>query len=183
MLAWAFALARLWTWIYTSGMPAALRDARRAEIESDLWESAHASDPTGTPTAALHVIVRLFRGIPDDFLWRAELMDLRTRRHRPAAWLTLGVTLLAAALWVRAATAPLELPDLPSSPITIQAWLMHPVPPPPPPPPPPETRGQTRSSGLTPTPPPYRPQGRDLMPPPPARPPRAMDRELAGGGR
>src|SRR6187549_123012 len=98
MLAWAFALARLWTWIYTSGMPAALRDARRAEIESDLWESAHASDPTGTPTAALHVIVRLFRGIPDDFLWRAELMDLRTRRHRPAAWLTLGVTLLAAAL-------------------------------------------------------------------------------------
>ena len=172
MLAWAFALARLWTRLYTSGMPAALRDARRAEIESDLWESAHASGPTDAP-AALHVIVRLFRGIPDDFLWRAELMHLRNRR-RPAAWLTLGVTLLAAALWMRATTAPLELPDLPSSPVTMQTWLMRPVPPPPPPPPPPP-EGYKRQL------PPYRPQGRDLAPPPPPRAPRAIDRALESG--
>jgi hypothetical protein len=162
MLAMAHVLARLWTWIYTSGMPAALRDARRDEIASDLWESAHDRDSPHDLAAALRVIVRLFRGIPDDFLWRGELMDLRTRR-RPAALLTLGVTLLAAALWIRALAAPPTLPDLPRSPVMIQTWLMRVPPPPPPPPPPP---GYDRRL------PPYHPQGRDVTPPVSPPPPR-----------
>jgi hypothetical protein len=37
----ASALVRAWTIAYTWRMEPVHRDARRAEIESDLWESAH----------------------------------------------------------------------------------------------------------------------------------------------
>jgi hypothetical protein len=40
----AASLVRSWTWLYTCGLPAAVRDARRAEIESDLWEFFHDPD-------------------------------------------------------------------------------------------------------------------------------------------
>ena len=34
----AAALVRAWAWIYTSGTPGFVREGRRQEIESDLWE-------------------------------------------------------------------------------------------------------------------------------------------------
>ena len=40
MIALTFALARAWVRIYTRGLSAALRDARRAEIACDLGSSA-----------------------------------------------------------------------------------------------------------------------------------------------
>jgi len=36
--AFAAAAVRLWTRLYTSGLPVDVRHARRAEIASDLWE-------------------------------------------------------------------------------------------------------------------------------------------------
>jgi len=41
MLRLATALVRLWTRVFTLGMPDRVREWRRAEIESDLWEQAH----------------------------------------------------------------------------------------------------------------------------------------------
>ena len=40
----AITVTRWWTRVYTLGLPADLREARRAEIESDLWESLHDPD-------------------------------------------------------------------------------------------------------------------------------------------
>jgi TonB family protein len=46
----ASGLVLTWTRLYTWGMPPAARDARHAEVESDLWESAH--DPDGARSGA-----------------------------------------------------------------------------------------------------------------------------------
>jgi hypothetical protein len=45
----ATAVVRAWTWIYTRGTPVFVRDGRRQEIESDLWEQQH--DLAGEPDA------------------------------------------------------------------------------------------------------------------------------------
>ena len=132
MLAWAFALVRVWTSLYTIGMPAPLADARRAEIESDLWEFEHALDRDDSQLPPfVHVLVRLLLGVPDDLLWRAELMDLRSRRRRTGVWIAAATAIIVTGLWLRESRQPLELPDLPRSP----SWPMKPMPPPPPPPP------------------------------------------------
>src|SRR5262245_65960888 len=86
MLRLALALVRSWTALYTSGMPDGLRNARRAEIESDLWESQHDRRPESDLGVAVQMLVRLFRGLPDDLLWRVELMDLRSKRRRTGIW-------------------------------------------------------------------------------------------------
>ena len=65
----AVRVARLWTRVYTLGMPAELRAARLTEIESDLWECQH--DP-GRPARPAEMIARVLLGIPDDILWRME---------------------------------------------------------------------------------------------------------------
>ena len=122
----AAAFARAWTYLYTSGLAPQVRAARRAEIESDLWESAHdQSAPRGT-TAALLVCARLILGIPNDLSWRAAQTSPRTRRV-----MRLGLTATAAAfilgmLWVYDQLRPHE-PPLPPQLMKFVA-----VPPPPP---------------------------------------------------
>lgn len=106
-------LVRLWTQLYTSGLPPQICAPRRAEIESDLWESAH--DPTaprGT-RAAILMCARLILGMPSDLLWRAAYTSTRTRRA-----LRLGLTATAAALvlamiWVYQQVRPNEPPPPP----------------------------------------------------------------------
>lgn len=61
----AIATVRAWTRVYTWRLPRALRESRRAEIESDLWESSH-----DTQKSAMHIVVRLLLGMPDDVQWR-----------------------------------------------------------------------------------------------------------------
>ena len=68
----AVAIVRVWTRIYTAGLPPALRTERRAEIESDLWEGLH-NPPAAGGSSGLQVIQRLIAGIPDDLAWRVEL--------------------------------------------------------------------------------------------------------------
>jgi hypothetical protein len=68
LLAIAIALVRGWTRLYTSGLPAALRTNRRAEIACDLWEHQHLAKLERTPASqtALEVLLRLLLGVPSD---------------------------------------------------------------------------------------------------------------------
>jgi hypothetical protein len=129
------AAVRGWTSLYTCGLPAGARDARRGEIESDLWESVNdrASDRRTLP---LDIGARLLFGIPDDPGWRGEQAAGSSLRWRVA------LTVLAAAavigLWLvgERTTSP-QLPDLPQSLRVSPHGVRYVDPPPPPPPPPP----------------------------------------------
>jgi uncharacterized protein (TIGR03435 family) len=91
----AVACVRGWTRIYTWGMPSAMRDRRRNEIESDLWESqSHVS--------ASHILLRLVRGIPDDLGWRAEQVAVAEILGPGSIALSgrvLGAVLFVSAMW------------------------------------------------------------------------------------
>ncbi len=68
-LRFVIGLVRAWTRVYTCGMGQTRRDARRAEVESDLWEHAHADD---CPPRPLEILGRLLLGVPDDLRWVLE---------------------------------------------------------------------------------------------------------------
>ena len=96
----AVSVTRWWTRIYTAGLPADLRDARRAEVESDLWESL--SD--GAPSR--HILARLALGIVDDLSWSLTLMDTSTRAT--ATW-SVGSLLVLVLSWMWLTLAPESL--------------------------------------------------------------------------
>ena len=144
----AIAAVRLWTSFYTWGLPDADREARRDEIDSDLWESVHDRE-AGRRGLALHIMARLVAGVPDDLGWRIE-HGLATGMWR---W-PIAVSMFAAAilaLWLVAEqTTSAELPELPAS-VRIgpygRSLLDAPPPPPPPPPPPCPPPGFAQPSG------------------------------------
>lgn len=87
----AIALTRLWTRAYTVGLPERVREARLAEIESDLWESLH--DPEFPQP---QILPRLAAGVMDDVRWRAGVTGEESRM----VWLTLATgCLLLVAMW------------------------------------------------------------------------------------
>ena len=87
----AVTLARIWTRLYTVGLPADVRMARCAEIESDLWESLHDPD-----LPRPQILPRLAAGVVDDVCWRATLVAEETR----TVWLGLATgCLLLVAMW------------------------------------------------------------------------------------
>jgi hypothetical protein len=111
----AASLVRSWTWLYTCGLPAAVRDARRAEIESDLWEFFHDPDRAAAVSSTAHLVVRLLRGVPDDVSWCAEHLapEYRTLSLRLfVATLVLAVTGTAAFMFdlMRARQLPVPPP-------------------------------------------------------------------------
>jgi len=93
---------RAWTWLYTWRMPTAPREMRRAEIASDLWESqrdATAGDGLG---GALHILLRLLIGIPDDLGWRVEQAAATGALEQGSMVVggrLAGAALIACALW------------------------------------------------------------------------------------
>jgi hypothetical protein len=116
-------LVRVWTYLYTFGLPSEVRDRRCAEIESDLWESEHDPDiPRHAP------VLRLLRGLPADLLWRLEVTPGR-HYARAAAGVVVGTGVLAMTLW---AFVPRLVP--PSAPprrlVRVTVGLMPPPPPP-----------------------------------------------------
>lgn len=122
----AAALVRLWTRCYTSGLASDRRAARCAEIESDLWESAHDPKAPHGLAAAVLLCARLIRGIPHDLVWRAAHIPPRARRA-----MTVGLTATAAALalgmlWVYEQARPNE-PPLPPQ---LMKFVAAPPPPP-----------------------------------------------------
>jgi hypothetical protein len=91
----ALSIVRLWTTIYTAGIPETLRDARRGD-RPDLWKTADSeSDPMRL--SAIHVVARLVAGIPDDLGWRLEQVNAMTRTARVSALVLVPV------LWWRSA--------------------------------------------------------------------------------
>lgn len=66
------ALTRGWLRVYTCGMPPDRADARRAEIESDLWEMQHDPDLARGRLSGSMAMARLIDGIPYDIAWRLD---------------------------------------------------------------------------------------------------------------
>ena len=132
----AIAAMRAWTTLYTSGLPIEQRDARREEIDSDLWESVN-DTATDRRTLALQIAVRLIAGIPDDLGWRSEQAAPAAVRRWRVALAVAAVAIFA--LWVVGERTTSEaLPDLPESfRLSPYGVRLIDAPPPPPPPPPP----------------------------------------------
>jgi hypothetical protein len=126
----AAACLRTWTRLYTWRMDPSLRDARREEIESDLWESQ--ADRGRHSDLALQIVARLFFGMSADLRWRVEHDAAAVPHLRRAALLTLGTIAALFFVWVATAMRSPELPELPGRPVAVRRY-----PPPPPPPPPP----------------------------------------------
>ena len=116
-------LVRIWTHLYTFALPSEIRERRRAEIESDVWESEH------DPDVPHHAFVfRVLRGMPADVLWRLEVAP--SRQHtRAAVGALAGAGVLALALWALVGQ-PVPRPAPPRRPIPITLRLMPPPPPP-----------------------------------------------------
>ena len=128
----AVAAVRAWTAVYTWRLPPELRGRRRAEIESDLWESQRA-EPFDA-WLALRVIERLLLGVPDDLHWRLEQATAAARVRRGIV-MCLGVGTLMAVMWIGVTSIRAEPPHPPGAPELIWRRTRHPAPPPPPPPP------------------------------------------------
>jgi hypothetical protein len=65
-------LAQAWVALYTRGLPADRRDARRAEISSDLWEQCNDGSRDGSGSVSASVLGRVLAGVPADISWRIE---------------------------------------------------------------------------------------------------------------
>lgn len=146
MLTLALLLVRGWTWLYTCRLDPAVRDERRSEVESDLWESqVDALRQHRKPVAvAAEILCRLLLGMPDDVMWRFE----NRQQEEVPMWRSISIAgalaVLAGALWVGWS---LRMPELPTPPAMMMFVAAPPPPPPPrlppPPPPPPPRAGRS----------------------------------------
>lgn len=75
----AASVTRAWIRLYTIGMPLDLREARRLEIEADLWEHRQDAGRHGVPrvACAAEMLLRALAGVPDDLTWRFEAIRAR----------------------------------------------------------------------------------------------------------
>ena len=131
----AIAAVRAWTSIYTLGLPARLADARRAEIESDLWESCHDVSLDAQLPVGLHVLVRLVLGLPDDLGWRMDHAQLAGTPFLRGIAVGLVTAAAIGALWMAIAFRSSDQPQLPIAPELRLRPVIYDTPPPPPPPP------------------------------------------------
>jgi hypothetical protein len=133
LLLWvAGAAVRTWTHLYTCGLPALTREVRRAEIESDLWESEHDPDRGAGPGAAGHMMLRLLMGLPDDVFWRlAHVTGRRVATLRAVATVLLLLVVWVYVQWLQSVPTP---PPRPMQFVSDRPTIPPPPPPPPPPP-------------------------------------------------
>lgn len=85
LLETSVALTRAWCNAYTRGLPGDERAARRAEIDSDLWEHGHDGRVNGRSSADVgyDILVRFITGVPADIVWRRSIR-LSRRASAPA---------------------------------------------------------------------------------------------------
>jgi uncharacterized protein (TIGR03435 family) len=99
----AKACVRAWVWFYTTGLTADERATRRHEIESDLWEFEADMGGASRFSPALHLILRVLLGIPDDLGWRIEHVTVGPTLTQSSVALSGrvgGAVLFVCALWV-----------------------------------------------------------------------------------
>ena len=132
LLRLANATVRTWARVYTWRLAAHIRDARREDIESDLWESEHDPAVDNRYSLPLRVFARMVLGVPDDLGGRNEQEQAMDKLLRVGIVLTGGIA-GALALWlVLESKNPPRLPALPAPPVRTAA--KYPLPPPPSPP-------------------------------------------------
>ena len=68
-------LVRWWVGLYTYGLPSDVRDARREEIEADVWDQLDDATRSGRSdrSTASEIVTRLVLGLPADLTWRIAL--------------------------------------------------------------------------------------------------------------
>jgi len=74
LVALSVGCARTWVGVYTLGLAAAVKVARRREIDSDLWEQQWLASRRGESVhgTAGEILTRTLFGIFDDIMWRLE---------------------------------------------------------------------------------------------------------------
>src|SRR5687767_6391684 len=74
MIAFITGAVRTWVAIYTIGLAGTVKESRRNEIESDLWEQQRVAliEDERTLDTAIHIFTRWVLGLPADIFWRAE---------------------------------------------------------------------------------------------------------------
>lgn len=93
-------LARTWTAAYTLGLAAPVRDARRAEVASDVWEQHCDTVIDGHAVWKFFASVfgRVVRGAPADLLWRVNVegpkMDIKIPVERVVGAVLLAMVVL-----------------------------------------------------------------------------------------
>lgn len=125
---------RCWVALYTLGLPAELRQQRRAELGSDIWEQTRSvSGQMSDFGTAFQIFTRALSGVPADLIWRAEMISGAARvaaltgadsvfslpptRHR-SSWIDrngwavptlLFVALISTMLWLSHTSRPTRL--------------------------------------------------------------------------
>ena len=120
VVSWVVSLTRGWTALYTA-LASDEGSARRAEIESDLFEYRHdlANADTGQSAVARHLLARWLRGAPADIRWRLG----RTRATTRGAVGVAGGVLLGIAVW----WVPLMRADVLPTPPAMEAFVPAPL--------------------------------------------------------
>jgi hypothetical protein len=70
------AVVRTWTRLYTTRLEPVVRDARRAEIESDLWEHSRAAGEGKAERRSVigQILARCLLGVAADLTWRSQML-------------------------------------------------------------------------------------------------------------
>jgi TonB family protein len=125
----AIGIVGLWTAVYTCRLPAAIREARRSEIASDVWDSVHDSDRASPSRLAVHMILRLLLGMRDDLAWRSEQPNAPAspRARAALAGCAAGVVALACVSVFLRVHSPRLPPDIRTE--TTALYLPPPAPP------------------------------------------------------
>jgi hypothetical protein len=140
-------IVRVWTRCYTCCLEPSVRDARRAEIESDLYEQLHSD---ASHDHFVDMLGRLLCGIPDDLRWTIEQSQWRWATVGPTMLAAVGVVAVIVTLWAVEIVRTANLPTDPGRPQT--QWRGGALAPPPPPPPPPICKPGVEPSYATCTP-------------------------------
>jgi hypothetical protein len=81
----ALSLARMWVVAYTVVLPQPIKQARRAEIESDLWEHVHDRVIERRNEDRFDLFRRVVLGIPSDLSWTFVQRVTYRREHQMEA--------------------------------------------------------------------------------------------------
>ncbi len=94
----ASGLVRRWVAVFTRGLPAEVRFARSAEIDSDLWSQHEEAGSTGRSDRALavQILVRLVLGTAADLTWRLERGRLADRSMERSTTMSMRIVALLA---------------------------------------------------------------------------------------